>query len=327
MTLPDPAAEPAPKPEPLEVSLEYLTAEAGAVLSDPALSPNQLLTGVAGQIALIAPTAHVCVSGDFARSVQDRFDARGIQVQYGTTRGANVAVAKTMRTISGGIDIVVNADVLFLSPDMTEEEAHDQVILLLHLSVHEATHAAHHFTGEDSEATFNRMQIASASDAYYATEAGTIIEEYRAELAAELAFPHPVPFVRALDDDLASLSNSLQAARALNRTDIPGAARATLTAATNYWKALSLLAAYARATNLTIPDTTRTSDSWQRYGEPLWARWRAALDQLPNTADPASSTLLQSITREVMGLLAEFFTLAAISREWDYADREYMYWH
>lgn len=51
MTVPDPAVEPAPKPESLEVSLEYLSEEAGAVLSDPAISPNQLLTGVADRFS------------------------------------------------------------------------------------------------------------------------------------------------------------------------------------------------------------------------------------------------------------------------------------
>ncbi|KRE30440.1 hypothetical protein [Agromyces sp. Soil535] len=310
----------------LNVQLEYMPPEAVALLADEALSPHQLLSGISAQIAGIAPSARICFSGDFVQSVQDRFDARDLSVEYGAVRGANFAVAKTMRSASGGVDIVVNAEMLFLPADIDQDEAHNHVILLLHLAAHEAVHALHHSRGEDSEATFNSMMITSPSDAYYATEAGTVIEEYRAELVAEQMHANPASTILSFQDDLASLAGSIDDARALSTTDVSRAARLHLAAATNYWKALSLVAARLRAAGTDIPRPILTSAGWQKYAAPLWERWQAALGELPIGLAAADAELLREVTREMMPILEQFFVMTGVARSWDADGGGYMYW-
>lgn len=166
--------EPDPEVSPLRVITEYLPEELREFVADPSGYPNQLLTMLAAEVLQIAGDAGVVFSANFIQSVQDRFDARGIGIVYGTNRGANVAVAKSMRTAGGGVDVLINIDALFIDPESTQSEFDTHHALLRHLGAHEAIHALHHFRGEDSEAVFNSMHIRSSEEQYFATEAGTI---------------------------------------------------------------------------------------------------------------------------------------------------------
>lgn len=311
---------------PITVTFEHIGDDIQQLLLNESLSPNQLLSGMAGAVTSVAPDARVVFTGDFVKSVQDRFDAKGVQVAYGIDRGANTVIAKTMRTVDG-MDVVINVDVLFIDPDTAPQDVHSHVLLLLHTALHEGAHAQHHRAEEDSEATFNAMGIRTSADNYYAIEAGTIIEEFRAELAAEKQFPLIHPYIESLYDDLESLSVSLSEARAASRYDVPTAARIVKAAGTNFWKALSLAAAHCRATGASLPEVITSSPLWQRYGATLWDKLTGALQQLPDPGQSAQIELLQDVTREVMDVLPRYFVSAGVRLGWDPDGDEYMFWN
>ncbi|GGE91068.1 hypothetical protein [Mycetocola zhadangensis] len=309
-----------------QVIVEYLPEELREFVADPTQYPNQLLTRLAAEVLQISNDAGVVYSANFVRSVQDRFDARGVGIIYGTSRGANVAVAKTMRTADGGVDILIDIDALFIDPESTEEQLDGHHLLLFHLAAHEAIHALHHFRGEDSEAVYNSMNVRSSEQRYFATEAGTIIEEYRAELAAESLHPHPSPFSDVLSSDISAFVASTAEARTMVRTDLHAAARLQSAAFTNLWKALSLLAAEIRVRETALPASVESSSEWQNVAAPLWAEWCVLLGRLPDGQAEADLARLRSVTTDLIQLLKRSYVLARIDRSWDSQDRELMFW-
>ncbi|TFB84245.1 hypothetical protein [Cryobacterium luteum] len=310
---------------PVSIKTEYLPDDVIAVLGDQNATPGLVLKAIVGTIIQTAPDALIVITGDFVQSVQDNFDARGVKVTYGTKRGANFVSAKTMRNAEGGATIYVPSGLICGSDDESQEQLAWRVSYVLGMAAHEAVHALNHDQAEDSEAVFSEMKITTASEVYYATEAGTIVEEYRAQTSAELAFPYPGSFIENLGDDLDHFGGEVDQARQNVPSDVPEAARIQGTACTNLWKAMAFAAAESRVRGVELPASVAENARWQHYAAPLWEAWVAVLAQLPPGNELAGLDRLTVVTRQLMKLLAESERLAGVHRSWDDGGA-YMHW-
>ena len=311
---------------PVSVKTEYLPDDAIAVLGDRDATPSVVLRAIVGTIIQTAPDALIVITGDFVQSVQDNFDARGVKVTYGTKRGANFVSAKTMRNAEGGATIYLPLGLVFGSDDESQEQLTWRVSYVLGMAAHEAVHALNHNQAEDSEAVFNEMQITTASEVYYATEAGTIVKEYRAQVSAELAFPYPGSFIESLCDDADHFGGAVDEARRFVPSDVPAAAAIQGAAGTNLWKAMALAAAESRVRGGELPVSVAENALWRLYAAPLWEAWVAVLSQLPPGNERAGLDRLTAVTRQLMKLLAASERLAGVQRSWDDGGGAYMHW-
>jgi hypothetical protein len=309
----------------LAVLTEYLSADHVSVLSDGETGPGQILQIIGGIIHQHSPGTPVVLTGDLARSVQDNFDARGIDVQYHLARGANLVSAKTMRNPEGSVTIYLPAWFAFGFEGEDDEGRRWRYQYAAFTAAHESAHALYRAREEDDEAIFNALQITTAEEQHYAQAAGLIIDEYRAQLAAESVLPSPSSFIESLESDATALTESMDEARRLVGSDVPTAARIHGDALTNFAKALALSAAEARARGDGASEPPRQHTSWTSFGASAWAGLRLVLERLPLGYAPADMAVLIEVTREVMELVRVLEAQSGIERAWN-GDDAFMYW-
>ena len=306
------------------VFTDYLPADYVSLLGDDANAAGQLMHILGGIVHKYAPGTPLVLTGDFARSIQDNSDARGIPAQYDLARGANLVSAKTMRNPEGSMTIYLPAWFVFGFDDEDDEQRAWRYQYAAFTAAHEAAHALHREREEDSEATFNALQITSAEDQHYAQAAGLIVEEYRAQLAAESVLVNPSNFIENLEADLDSLTESMGQAKRLAGSDVPTAARIHGDALTNFAKGLALAAAEARARGDESSALPLEHSSWARFA-PVWSGLRVALDRLPAGYSQADMAMLAALTHELMELVRVLEAQSGIERIW-HGENPLMYW-
>jgi hypothetical protein len=312
----------------VSTKFDYMPGVALDILTNTATVPGALVRGMAGIIARMVPKPNVVtmiLSGSFAESVQGRRSGSSNAIPFSDLRGSNVAVAKTMKVRGNEIHVVVNAEHLFGDEDDTPEKASGRINRMLHLAAHEAVHVLHHQRGESAEEIFNRAQIESATEEYFALEAGTVLEEYRAQLTAERIFPLSDPFLSTFESDLEAYSRSTVAARALSKSDMPAAARMQLSGVTNLWKGLAFISAENRL-GRSVPPSILSSENWIKFVGPSWAATQAVFQTLPPGDTAADMTRLCASLRQLSQLLQGWFLMVGLEYVFDQDDRAFLFW-
>jgi hypothetical protein len=301
------------------------------VLRDPDSLPGRLVRAVAVAVGVLVPrpdAVTIFFTGSLSESVQKRITDLGGTANYSLLRGSNLVVAKTMKMDSDQIHVIVNADFILGPDEETPEEAGSREHWLLHLATHEAIHALHHQRGESAEEIFKHLRIHGASEAYFAHEAGTILEEYRAQTTAQQMYPLEQSFLESFESDLHSFAEATATARGLSNSDTPAAAKIQLTAVANIWKAIALIAAEARVAGGEFslsPDLVESED-WGRFVGPAWAPIDAVLKTLPEGDEAVMVTRLGTSLRQLSLLLQTWFTMIGLEYVFDDQDRSYLYW-
>lgn len=311
--------------EPSDLRYEFLPDEYVSMLFDNSSPASEVFQAMAELVHRIAPGTTVAITGDFQQSVQANFDRRDVQVSYHMQRGANLVSAKTMPRGDGGSIVYFPAWLAFPTEDEAPQETTWRIAYALHMAAHESAHALHRMRDEDAEATFATMGVSTSEEQHYIQAAGLVIEEYRAQVAAEGVLPMPGSFFEGLTDDLDAFATSILDARQLSTDDVPAASVIQDEATTNLWKALALAAAESRVRDESPDDPLRAHPLWVKLVELFWPELCAALNELPESYESADSELLERTTRAVALTIRHSETLAGIERTWE-GDDAFMWW-
>lgn len=305
---------------------EYLPEIAADSLSNRESAPGQLVQIIAQIVGQAAPHTRVVISGDFVQSVEDNFASRGIRAGgYDRDRGGNVVSAKTMRNADGHSTIYFAPELIFGFEGESETWRTMRFRLVAFTAAHEVAHALHRERGEDSEATFYALNPSTAEDQHYITAAGTVIEEYRAQLAAESISSNPSDFTENIRSDLDALQAAVVEARRLAAVDVYQAARLHDKAMTVFVKGLALSAAEIRARRVDATPLPTDHPLWAMYAAPIYDQLEEVLGQLPDGYKRATLPLLGGVTK---ALFSAFRTLEAntgIDHVWA-GEQEMMFW-
>ena len=107
------------------------------------------------------------VSAEFQQSVANLQPERFSSGQdYTTTRGANIATAKTIPASDGSFDIVLNAERFISAPEDSDQEVSEKTAQLTHLAAHEPQHILMHLDRTDSCYYLDEVPVDSVGRKY-----------------------------------------------------------------------------------------------------------------------------------------------------------------
>lgn len=196
----------------------------------------------------------------------------GSGAAYTTERGANIAMAKTLRRPDGSFDIVVDANLFVHWRENTDANAAAKEAALAHLAAHEPQHVILTLAGLGPEEVAEAARGESPTISDFVPVVAESVNEYQCELAANRVvvsmFPHDAT---ALAQDLEKFRESLTLSIDTAGSNRYEACAIVLTAVKELVKGVAYAAAYRfydGRDDRSGPDPK--PEQWDRYMSDLW---------------------------------------------------------
>lgn len=297
----------------VEVRFEYLAGESRR--GTHGNSSLEECAAIIADAALDADHAVLIVTGDFVRSVRDRFPIE-IRHHYNSERGEGEVGAKVM-AVRNEIHVIVPDYYFEPNPDPSfDYELRNR--LVTRMLRHEAGHVTMEQAGEASGPTIDRGGAARRRFLHIADE---VISEYRAELDVALEYRTAIDGFKP--EEIASwLRNTLTQITIVSHQAHLDAERLAYEVSAAMQIAAKQLAPNAadRALRGIAPSdafeaATEADTDWQTMIKPVWASFAGALDGIP----PASARVSQSDLERVTARLADVLNgwLLRLNFVWD----------
>lgn len=224
---------------------------------------------------------------------------------YDPQRGANIAMAKTIRAADDTFDIVINAALFINGADESDDDLTEKTATMAHVAAHEPQHVLMELDQTDSRYYIEAVPPDSAGRIYRNVIAEAV-DEFRCELAAGRHTQSGSPREGTMADDLDKFRDSLNASHRLRRTDIPLAASIAFTAAKEFLKALAYLAAERIAEGNDADTPVLESKEWEQYGARIWPAAFDIFKSIPAADEPADRDRLVSALTQLSELVADW---------------------
>lgn len=314
----------------LSAGLEYIEQAMVDLLGGTSLLPGQRLLAMTDVAIATAPAGcdlKIIFTGDFVESVKARLDPNSEEAKsYGVARGANQAIARTLRRGSNGFDILFSAELLFPAEGESEENHDLWNQVLIHTAAHEAGHVCLGLNANASE-TFQDFVKLDETARLFRAAAAVLVEEYRCELLANLQALVVPTHESSFDEDISALRLSLNQARPLVGPDILQALQITMTAAHHYWLTLAYLVAEL------LPDgqgraatPSPLPSGWNAFAADVWPAISRSLAQL----EPANIVMpietLTRVTEELSVQSLDWLTSIGIDYSFSSTEGESCFW-
>lgn len=269
------------------------------------------------------------LTGDIATTV-NRLRQRAADNPYTTDRGAGHVGAITLPHDDGTFDIVISAHVLFATRTDTEnveELAAHAVATAIHLSRHEAGHAALHLRGEDA-AAYRNVQGLSATDAACRKPLAAHVDDNRIEQYTAVHGPSPLKHVDHLAEAIEHLRIELNHSKRSWRTNINAAAFRTLDAANGLVRVFAYLAPELGLDQNGNPNRPNPLPAgWDRYVETHWDDWSLTFHRLPPADEHTTVEQLGTILGDLCRLMNSWLKTIGVSHGVTDADEEFIFWN
>lgn len=268
------------------------------------------------------------LTGDMVATV-NRITERAENSPYTTARGAGHAGAITLPHDDGTFDIVISANVLFITrEDVGSVEALIAHVIAAaeHLSRHEAGHAALRLRGEDA-GTYQDVEGLSKSDAACRKPLSAHVDDNRIEQYTAIHAPSPLHHVDHLTDAIAHLRTELNEAKRTWRDGIGEAAYRTLNAANGLVRVFAYLAPELGLDNNGKPRRPDPlPEGWSDYVEDSWDAWSLAFHRLRPVDETMTTDELGSVLADLCRLMNAWLRSIGIESGITDDDREYIFW-
>lgn len=259
---------------------EYIPEKLGVALGAAGDWRSGMVAAAAQIVSSTVPDStalRLCLTGNFVRSVQDRFDADGVGKTYNPGRGSNLAAAKTMVRPDGTTDLIVPLwDVWLREDDPLNDEANtedaEDLSLFFHNVLHESLHARLRQLFLNNASFDTDLGSLDENDRVFQRLAAEMLEEYIVEVSASAKFPGS-SYIDNLPAAIEAVRESLKSALAHSDIDFAEAVEQVQRAFKNYWMALMYVAAESRVKSVDLKTVSHlVSDAgWARYGAPKMA--------------------------------------------------------
>lgn len=270
---------------------------------------------IVGRASLDPGKAVVVVTGDFVRSVRDRFPAE-IRHHYNSERGDGEVGAKTM-VVADEVQVIMHEYYFEPQPDPSFDYALRNK-MIARLIRHEAGHVTMEHAGEANGPTIDRDGDARRRFLHIADE---VISEYRAELGVALddrthvdGF-EPEELAAWLRNRLAQVTTVDYQAHLDPRRlayDVAGALQLAA-------KQLAPIAAkrvlQGIAPGAAFNAATEADPDWRAMGQPVWVSFAQALDGIPPASERIPQADLDRATVQLADVLHDW--LIRLDFNWD----------
>nr|WP_141217293.1 hypothetical protein [Rhodococcus sp. 15-1189-1-1a] len=244
---------------------------------------------------------------------------------YTTTRGANIAQAKTVRASDGTWDVVIDWERFLNESPESQAEVDDQTQILEHLAAHEPQHILMHLSGTDSSDYVDSL-TGSPTVRAWRHYVGEAIDEFRCELAANRRVTMTPTHESTTSDDITHFRIALNESAAHIDDNPWRAAMQALGAAKEMVKALSYLAAeYAAGGREPLPPSPLPA-GWDEYIGQFWPEMFELFASVPAANEPASVEFLTTVLQATCERVTTWLRGIGIRYEKDEDLNDYCWW-
>lgn len=229
--------------------------------------------------------------------------------EYSADRGANTAVAKTMKRLDGrGFDMFIPAHLFINLSKESEREVVKKDRILKHLAAHESQHIVLAVTGLDVADLIKLSTTGSLTLDTLVPYVAVAINEFQAELSANRlsVAPDPHDFI-ALESDLDAFRRSATWAKENKEKQGYEAYERMLRSTGELVKGIAYTAALIMNNREYVADDSSRSVQWSRYMSSLWGDMFEIFSSIPAAGEIIEGEIVGQIAQRIANRILEWF--------------------